>query len=118
MVIAVTNENVNAINNKIRNSLKQQGMLTGKEYLIIGHNQVDIIHKQGENTEYIAKDLPKCFMSGDRVVFSQSDKALGINNGEFGTIVHAAKDKFTIEMDDGDRGANGKEIARFLEGAR
>jgi hypothetical protein len=38
-------------------------------------------------------------MAGDRVLFTANNKALKVQNGDFGTIIRVSKDEFRIELD-------------------
>ncbi|MGC0371941.1 MAG: hypothetical protein DGJ47_000642 [Rickettsiaceae bacterium] len=99
LVIAITNESVNNINQKIRDSLKEQGQLTGDEIAIINGNQVQKVYKEGKSTEYIADIMPKSFMKGDRIIFNKTNKDLGLSNGEFGTIEYVDREEFVVRLD-------------------
>jgi ATP-dependent exoDNAse (exonuclease V) alpha subunit len=89
LIVTVRNHDANRINNGIREVLKVSGVLSGKEYMV-------------ESQEIIGNDLvvvQRKFMTGDRILFTSSDKDLGISNGEFGTIVSAGGKKFIARLD-------------------
>ena len=76
IIIAVENKNVEALNAGARQYLKASGYLVGDEYSIAGRE----------------------FMRGDRVLITQTDKSLGVTNGDIGTIEYADSNKFVLSL--------------------
>ncbi len=97
LIITVGNQEVDSINQGIRELLKASGLLTGKEYRrsILGSKS----DKQYED-----------YMVGDRILFKATDKDLQIENGEFATLVSVSNNKFVAKTD------QGREIAFNPEG--
>ena len=81
LIIAVKNIDVDTLNAGARELLKAKNILSGEEILII---------KDG-------KDY--CFMQNDRIVFNQSNKEIGVSNGDFGIVKSLSSIKFTIMLD-------------------
>lgn len=85
IIIAVENKNVDALNAGARQYLKASGYLVGDEYSIAGRE----------------------FMRGDRVLITQTDKGLGVTNGDIGTIEYADTNKFVFSLG---AGKNAKQV--------
>ena len=77
LIIAVTNRDVNALNHGARQYLKLSGDLRGEEIAVAGNH----------------------YMKGDRILIKNTDKKLGLVNGDFATIIHASKERFVISME-------------------
>jgi len=86
LIIAVKNTDVDALNAGARELLKAKNILSGSEVLIT---------KDGKNY---------CFMKNDRIVFNQSNKEIGVSNGDFGVVKSLSSLKFTVTLD------NNKEV--------
>ena len=83
LIIAVKNKDVDILNLGARQYLKASGYLQGKE-IAIGVNH---------------------YMHGDRILIKQTNKELGLNNGDLLEITHVSKEQFTV------KNAAGKEIS-------
>ena len=83
LIISIANKNVDALNAGVHEILKEQGIVQGPEYKV-------------ESTK--AKGL---FAVGDRVLFIETNKSIGANNGDFGSIVEASLSKFKVMADNG-----------------
>ncbi|WP_322777403.1 AAA family ATPase, partial [Candidatus Megaera venefica] len=81
LIIAVRNTDVDALNAGVRELLKAKNILSGSEVLIT---------KDGKNY---------CFMKNDRIVFNQSNKEVGVSNGDFGIVKSLSNVKFTVMLD-------------------
>jgi Ti-type conjugative transfer relaxase TraA len=81
LIIAVKNIDVDALNAGARELLKAKNILSGEEILIT---------KDGKNY---------CFMKNDRIVFNQSNKEIGVSNGDFGIVKSLSSSKFTVTLD-------------------
>ena len=81
LIIAVKNTDVDALNAGARELLKAKNILSGSEVLIT---------KDGKNY---------CFMKNDRIVFNQSNKEIGVSNGDFGIVKSLSSSKFTVTLD-------------------
>lgn len=82
-IIAVKNVDVDSLNLGARELLKAKGVLTGREVAV---------SKDG-------KDV--CFMNNDRIVFSKSERKLGLSNGDFATIESISPANLIAKMDNG-----------------
>ncbi len=103
LIITVGNQEVDSINQGIRELLKASGLLTGKEYRrFILESKSD---KQYED-----------YMVGDRILFKVTDKELQIENGEFATIVLVSDNKFVAKTDQGREIAFNPEEISFKHG--
>jgi Ti-type conjugative transfer relaxase TraA len=103
LIITVGNQEVDSINQGIRELLKASGLLTGKEYrrFILGSKS----DKQYED-----------YMVGDRILFKATDKELQIENGEFATLVSVSNNKFVAKTDQGREIAFNPEQISFKHG--
>ena len=81
LIIAVKNTDVDTLNAGARELLKAKNILSGSEVLIT---------KDGKNY---------CFMKNDRIVFNQSNKEIGVSNGDFGIVKSLSSSKFTVTLD-------------------
>jgi Ti-type conjugative transfer relaxase TraA len=81
LIIAVKNTDVDTLNAGARELLKAKNILSGSEVLIT---------KDGKNY---------CFMKNDRIVFNQSNKEIGVSNGDFGIVKSLSSSKFTVMLD-------------------
>ena len=101
LIIAVKNSDVDIINKGARELLKGRGILNGLEYLI-SKTEVSFEDEfaNKDNIESDNKDeAAACFMRGDRIVFKETNKELGINNGDFGQLVYASYKEFRVKLD-------------------
>jgi Ti-type conjugative transfer relaxase TraA len=85
VVITNKNEDVDTLNRALRQVMQLRGLVSTDEY------GVEI--KPGTK-EYFSK--------GDRVRFTEINKGLKVNNGEFGTLINASFNSFTVRKDSGE----------------
>ena len=78
LIIAVKNSDVAALNHGARQYLKLEGGLSGEEIAVGGSH----------------------YMKGDRILIKETNKDLGLVNGEFATVIHASKERFIINLED------------------
>ena len=83
LIISIANIDVDVLNKGARDILKAKGVIKGREFEI-------------ENNA--TRGL---FARGDRIVITETDKATGLKNGDFGTIKLAAQNQFTVSFDHG-----------------
>lgn len=76
IILAVKNDDVNALNAGARQYLKAKGVLTGDEIKVLGRN----------------------YMKGDRVLISQTNKDLGLTNGDIGELKEVSEKKFVVSI--------------------
>jgi Ti-type conjugative transfer relaxase TraA len=87
LIIAVKNKDVDSLNHGARQYLKLEGELSGAEIAVGGRH----------------------YMKGDRILIKQTNKDLGLTNGDLARVVHASKDRFVLRLEEG--GDNAREIA-------
>ena len=75
LIIAVKNKDVEALNAGAREYLKLAGRLTGEEISVGGRH----------------------YMKGDRIIITETNKKLGLNNGDFAEILEVSKERFIIK---------------------
>jgi Ti-type conjugative transfer relaxase TraA len=85
VVITNKNEDVDTLNKALRQVMQLRGLVSTDEY------GVEI--RDGYK-EYFAK--------GDRICFTEINKSLKVNNGEYGTLINASTNSFTVLKDSGD----------------
>jgi hypothetical protein len=78
LIIAVKNIDVTALNHGARQYLKLEGVLQGEEIAVGGNH----------------------YMKGDRILIKESNKELGLVNGDFATVIDASKERFVIRVGD------------------
>ena len=83
LIIAVKNKDVDALNHGARQHLRAKNYLLGKEIAV--------------GRQY--------YMEGDRILIKQTNKELGLTNGDLADITYVSREKFIIET------AEGKEIS-------
>ncbi|MBY0580223.1 MAG: AAA family ATPase [Rickettsiales bacterium] len=90
LIIAVKNKDVDALNHGARQYLKLEGILSGEEIAVGGHH----------------------YMQGDRILIKQTNKELGLTNGDLAQLVAVSKDKFVLRLENEDKGSkDNKEIS-------
>ena len=86
LILAVKNTDVDAINKEAREKLIETGYLKGQECCISWDDS-----RRGIG-----------YLANDRIVFQETNKTIGVNNGDFGTIKHADNNMFKVELDRGE----------------
>ena len=81
LIIAVKNKDVDALNHGARQYLNVEGILSGEEIAVGGHH----------------------YMQGDRILIKQTNKELGLTNGDLAQLVGVSKDKFVLRIENGDK---------------
>jgi Ti-type conjugative transfer relaxase TraA len=90
LIIAVKNKDVDALNHGARQYLKVEGVLSGEEIAVGGHH----------------------YMQGDRILIKQTNKELGLTNGDLAQLVAVSKDKFVLRLENEDKSSkDNKEIS-------
>jgi hypothetical protein len=84
IVLAHTRADVQALNTGIRAGLKEQGELR-------------------EEAPFEARVGTRTFAAGDRVVFLENSRELGVKNGTLGTVLEARDGRLTARLDEGGR---------------
>jgi len=82
IILTHTNDEVRALNEAARDRMRDAGHLD---------DEVRITVERGERQ----------FASGDRVMFLQNERGLGVKNGTLGTIEHVSAQSMTVRTDDG-----------------
>lgn len=92
LALAESRAEVHAINQIARDQAKAAGLVTG------------------EDKAFSAERGERQFATGDRVIFLENSKDLGVKNGTTGTVEKAADGTLSVRLDDTARkGADGKE---------
>jgi Ti-type conjugative transfer relaxase TraA len=90
LIVAVKNRDVDTLNHGARQYLKVEGVLSGEEIAVGGHH----------------------YMQGDRILIKQTNKELGLTNGDLAQLVAVSKDKFVLRLENEDKGSkDNKEIS-------
>jgi Ti-type conjugative transfer relaxase TraA len=82
IILTHTNDEVRALNEVARERMRTAG---------------DLGHEVGVAVEGGARD----FASGDRVMFLQNERGLGVKNGTLGTVEQVSAQSMTVQTDDG-----------------
>jgi Ti-type conjugative transfer relaxase TraA len=95
LIIAVKNSDVAALNHGARQYLKLEGVLSGEEIAVGGSH----------------------YMKGDRILIKETNKDLGLINGDFATVMHASKERFVVSLEDvkdeSDKPSDNSKIVEF-----
>ena len=82
MILTHTNDEVRALNEAARKRMREAGSLG---------DEVRVTVERGDRS----------FVSGDRVMFLQNERGLGVKNGTLGTIEQVSARSMTVQTDDG-----------------
>jgi len=82
IILTHTNDEVRALNEAARERLREAGDLG---------DDVRVTVERGERS----------FASGDRVMFLQNERGLGVKNGTLGTLEHVSAQSMSVRTDDG-----------------
>jgi hypothetical protein len=81
IILTHTNAEVRALNEAARERMRASGDLG---------NEVHVTDERGD----------RGFASGDRVMFLQNERGLGVKNGTLGTVKHVSAQSMTVQTDD------------------
>lgn len=82
IILTHTNDEVRALNEAARERLREAGDL-------------------GDNVRITVERGERSFASGDRVMFLQNERGLGVKNGTLGTVEQVSERSMTVRTDDG-----------------
>jgi Ti-type conjugative transfer relaxase TraA len=82
IILTHTNDEVRALNEGARERIRAAGDL-------------------GEDVRVTIERGARNFASGDRVMFLQNERSLGVKNGTLGTIEHVSRQSMSVHTDDG-----------------
>ena len=82
IILTHTNDEVRTLNEAARERMREAGDL-------------------GNDTQVAVERGARNFASGDRVMFLQNERGLGVKNGTLGTIEQASTQSMTVQTDDG-----------------
>jgi len=99
IVIAHRRADVRALNADIRSRLQELGALAKGGESESGTGGVALFE---------TKDGPRTFVAGDRVLFLQNDRQLGVKNGMLGTVLAAENNLLQVKLDGRAKGRDGK----------
>lgn len=107
MVLAFTRKDVAALNEAIRQRLMASGHIAPTQNTI----RITIQDNEGEYQQ------PVAFAAGDRVMFRENNKELGVMNGTLGSIKNIDGSSFHVTLDNGkDISFDAKEYTKFQHG--
>lgn len=92
IAMAHRRKDVRALNVDIRSALQERGELAKGE-------------AAGER-EFATNDGTRSFAAGDRIVFLQNDRDLGVKNGMLGTVTSVEPDALQVQLDGRTRGGD------------
>ncbi|MEO1747144.1 MAG: AAA family ATPase, partial [Pseudomonadota bacterium] len=94
LAFAHRREDVHALNQAIRDALQDAKRIT-------------------DDTIYLTETGYRAFAKGERIVFTQNDRAMGVKNGMLGTVIHADEHglKVLLDSDDGKSNSKGREVS-------
>jgi Ti-type conjugative transfer relaxase TraA len=87
VILAFTRASVESLNLKARAAMQQQG--------IVNQESFEYYSQNGSNKIMLAE--------GERILFRQNDKQLGVRNGEIATITAINANTFNAQLDSGER---------------
>jgi Ti-type conjugative transfer relaxase TraA len=82
IILTHTNDEVRALNEAARERMREAGNLGAEMHVAV---------QRGERN----------FASGDRVMFLQNERGLGVKNGTLGTVEQVSAQTMTVQIDDG-----------------
>ncbi|MCC7049827.1 MAG: Ti-type conjugative transfer relaxase TraA [Alphaproteobacteria bacterium] len=82
IILTHTNDEVRALNEAARERMREAGDL-------------------GDDVRLTVERGARSFASGDRVMFLQNERGLGVKNGTLGTVVEVGERSMTVRTDDG-----------------
>lgn len=82
IILTHTNDEVRALNEAARERMRDAGNL-------------------GDEVRVTVERGARSFASGDRVMFLQNERGLGVKNGTLGTLEHVSAQSMTVRTDDG-----------------
>lgn len=94
VILAVKNKDVLALNHGVREYLKQEGKLSGREFSLID----------------------SFYMRGDKILITQTSKELGLLNGDVGEITHLSAYRFTMKFGEKEVSFNPADYNGFRHG--
>ncbi len=83
IILAHRNEDIEALNKRARDVLVETGF--------VSHASVEFETAKGK----------KAIAKGERILFLQNERGLGVHNGDFGTVLGVQKDKLLVKLDNG-----------------
>ena len=92
LVLAHRRVDVHALNQAIREARQERGELVG---------QLDYQTSEGK----------RAFAAGDRLLFRQNDRTLGVKNGMLGTVQHVGTGQLEVRLDSAKGEGRGKSVA-------
>lgn len=87
LALAHRRVDVRDLNDRIRNELRQHGALA----------------PESEELVYETRDGPRGFVVGDRLLFLENNRELGVKNGSPGVVTDVSEDEIEVKLDSGGR---------------
>jgi Ti-type conjugative transfer relaxase TraA len=102
LILAFTNKDANALNETVRETLKERGEIKGPEF-VFNTKTID----QDDFKREVVTHQKRIFSQGDRILFTRNDYGLGVKNGSLGTILELDQNKIKVLLD----GKDSKELS-------
>ncbi|MBA3814522.1 MAG: AAA family ATPase [Alphaproteobacteria bacterium] len=96
VILSFSNRDTNDLNRSARALLKGSGHIERHEFTYTISKRVEDDFER----EYIIRE-EKNFSKGDRIVFTQNTKSLGVKNGTMGTITDLKPQTMKVKLDEG-----------------
>ncbi len=93
LMMAYSNRDVRDLNTQARNHLKSLGVLDERDFIYTIHREVE----DDFGRKKIFKE-ERAFSKGDRIVFTQNNTSLGVNNGTIGTITEINAQNIQVKV--------------------
>lgn len=94
LMLAFTNRDTLSLNECARQLMREQGVITGKEFSY----ETQSIEQDDFGREVVTKQ-GKNFAKGDRLLFTHNNSSLDVKNGSLGTITSLTKNNIVVAMD-------------------
>ncbi len=93
-ILAHTNQDVADLNDQVRSHLRLTGEITGKEFTYVIEHM-----KEGKFGQTRVVSEERSFAVGDQIVFTGTNKGMGVYNGSLGRITSLNKAKIQVEVE-------------------
>jgi Ti-type conjugative transfer relaxase TraA len=94
LILAFTNKDANALNETVRETLKERGEIKGPEFIFKTKTM-----SQDDFKREVVTHQKRSFAEGDRILFTHNDYGLGVKNGSLGTILALDQNKIKVSLD-------------------
>jgi hypothetical protein len=102
LMMSYSNSDVRYMNDQARFLLKQDGVIDKTEFIYIIHRKQDT-----DFGKSIVLQEDRAFAKGDRLIFTENNRVLGVSNSSIGTIVSLDRNNIKVRLD------NSEEVVSF-----